>query len=210
MWTQIFIDQCSDTSCNNSFHFFPWTVVSLLPNKSARVLLAASDVKQQSKERQGSLSDADLVANGSHSWEWPPMSLCGFDKDRDLCSSSVYGSGPLWSLPTRTCRHLCLDEMGGRRMLLMAPFPLCPRLLLYQTHQGWTPTECSLLIEHLAWQGNHATVSPSLEEHFSVFIRLENGKMKPRLHGSHVFSREKGGDWSPVLGGNIIRGKYYY
>lgn len=68
----------------------------------------------------------------------------------------------------------------------------------------------SLLIEHLARQGNHATVSPSLEEHFSVFIRLENGKMKPRLRGSHVFSREKGGDWCPVLGGNIIRGKYYY
>lgn len=119
-----------------SYHFFPWTVVPLLPNKSARVLLAASDVKQQSEERQGSLSDADLVANGSHSWEWPPMSLCGFDKDRDLCSSSIYGSGPLWSLPTRTCRHLCLDEMGGRRMLLTAPFPLCPRLLLYQSHQG--------------------------------------------------------------------------
>lgn len=78
-----------------------WTVVSLLaaccaPNKAARVLLAASDVEQRSKERQGSLSDADLVANGSHSWEWPPMSLCGFDKDRDLCSFRVYGSGSLW------------------------------------------------------------------------------------------------------------------
>lgn len=114
-----------------------WTVVSLLaaccaPNKAARVLLAASDVEQRSKERQGSLSDADLVANGSHSWEWPPMSLCGFDKDRDLCSFRVYGSGSLW----QTCRHLCLDEMGGRRMLLTAPF-----LLLYQTHQGCTPTE---------------------------------------------------------------------
>lgn len=30
---------------------------------------------------RGSLSDADLVGKGSHSGEWPPMSLCGFDKD---------------------------------------------------------------------------------------------------------------------------------
>lgn len=94
------------------------------------------------------------------------------------------------ALPTQTCHHLCLDEMGGRRMLLTALFPLSPCLLLYQTHQGWTPTEwaarCkqSLLIKHLAWRGNHVTVSPSLKERCSVFIRLENGKMKPELRES--------------------------
>lgn len=93
-------DLYSDTSCKKSFHFLR-TVVSVLaaccaPHKSARALLAASDVEQWSKERHGSLSDADLVANGSHSGEWPPLSLCGFDKDRDLCSSSFYGPGPLW------------------------------------------------------------------------------------------------------------------
>lgn len=59
-------------------------------------LLAVSDVEQLGREGGGSLSDADLVGKSSHSGEWPPMSLCGFDKDRDLCSSSVYGSGPLW------------------------------------------------------------------------------------------------------------------
>lgn len=44
----------------------------------------------------GSLSDADLVGTGSHGREWPPMFLCGFDKDRDLFFSSIYGSGSLW------------------------------------------------------------------------------------------------------------------
>lgn len=124
--------------------FSLWTVVCLLaaccPNKSARVLLAASDVEQRSKERQGSLSDADLVANSSHSWEWPPMSLCGFDKDRDLCSSSVYGSGPLWRCLHRPAATSVSTRWEGRRMLLTAPFPLSPCLLLYQTHQGRTPT----------------------------------------------------------------------
>lgn len=133
---------------NHSIFFylfiFLWTVVCLLaaccPNKSARVLLAASDVEQRSKERQGRLSDADLVANGSHSWEWPPMSLCGFDKDRDLCSSSVYGSGPLWRCLHRPAATSVSTRWEGRRMLLTAPFPLSPCLLLYQTHQGRTPT----------------------------------------------------------------------
>lgn len=56
-------------------------------------LLMVSNVKQWAREGERSLSEADLVANGWHSGDWPPVSLCGFDKDRDLSSSSVYGSG---------------------------------------------------------------------------------------------------------------------
>lgn len=94
-WKYLLIHVQIQVATNHSI--FLWRVFSLLAaccdwNK----LLAASDVEQRSQERHGSFSDADLVANSSRGWEWPPMSLCGFDKDRDLCSSSIYGSGPLW------------------------------------------------------------------------------------------------------------------
>ena len=58
MSVQRFIDSCSNTSCNKLLHcitFFLWGGggAGFSVNKSARVLLAASDVEQRSKERQG-------------------------------------------------------------------------------------------------------------------------------------------------------------
>lgn len=45
------------------------------------------------------------------------MSLCGFDKDGDLCFSSVYGPRAAVAMPSQTCRHLRLDKqtVGGKR-----------------------------------------------------------------------------------------------
>lgn len=40
------------------------------------------------------------------------------------------------AMPTKTCRHLCLDKLGGRRVLLTAPFPLTPPLPLYHPHHA--------------------------------------------------------------------------
>lgn len=65
-----------------------------------------------------------------------PMSLCGFDKDGDLCFSSVYGPRAAVAMPSQTCRHLRLDKQaaggGGRRILLTSPLPLAPPLPPYQ------------------------------------------------------------------------------
>lgn len=40
------------------------------------------------------------------------------------------------AMPTKTCRHLCLDKLGGRRVLLTAPFPLTPPLPLYHPNHA--------------------------------------------------------------------------
>lgn len=68
---------------------------------------------------------------GNHSWEWPQMSLCGFDKDRDLCSSTIYWSGPLWRCllrPAATSVSTSWKEGGYRYApppLPHPPLPLC-------------------------------------------------------------------------------------
>lgn len=110
-----------------SNHFL-WIVVPVKSafyscNRFRVALLAVSDVERWGK--QGGLSDADSVGKGSQSGEWPSMSLCGFDKDRDLCSSSVYGSGPLWQCVLRPAATSVATswEGGGYRKQLPSLLP---------------------------------------------------------------------------------------
>lgn len=49
---------------------------------------------------------------GSHSRECPAMSLCGFDKDRDLCSFKQLWAGIIVAMSAQTCCRLRLNKIG--------------------------------------------------------------------------------------------------
>lgn len=102
------------------------------------------------------------------------------------------------AMPMQTCRHLCLDKLGGRRMLLTAPFPLTPPLLSPH-HTSWgTNTDrltdslhtVSLLIKHLAWRGNDVTVA----ERIFLACPCLSGQLRP--HSNH---------WSVLKGSMRMR-----
>lgn len=121
-------------------------------------------------EGWGSLSDADLVGTGCHSGEWPPMSLCGFDRDRDLCSSSVYGSGPLWQCLLRTAATSVSTswEGGGYINGSLSSYSTSPTLsppsCLLRDKQWLTDSvtvmhTLTTLIKHLPWRGKDVTAA---------------------------------------------------
>lgn len=76
------------------------------------------------------------------------------------------------AMPTEACRHLCLDKLGGRRILLTAPFPRTPLHLLYHPHHAYWGTNSdrltdsvtvthtvTTLIKHLPWRGKDVTAA---------------------------------------------------
>ena len=112
---------------------------------------------------------------GCHSGEWPPMSLCGFDKD--LSSFSVYRSAPLWRCllrPAATSVSTSREESGYYRRLPFLSPHLAHTIIPIMPAEGQTAIDP--LTKHLAWRGKDATAAepPCPEQYVFLVYQIKH------------------------------------
>lgn len=99
------------------------------------------------------------------------------------------------AMPTQTCRHLCLDKLGGRRILLTAPFPRTPPLPLYHPHHADRGPNsdrlvaCHMhtvtwLIKHLPWRSKDVAAAErvSLSGRYLIKVIRSNTDINIRVN----------------------------